>query len=298
VHKLILRAGNLEAGLAPDVGGSITHLSARTSNATLHLLRPAPESFDEVRKAGCYPLVPFSNRLRNGCFEMRGRRICLPPNIAGQKHPLHGMGWRRPWFVSEHCSEHAELVFRHAPSEWPWEFEARQRFELDESALSITLSVRNLSADPMPAGLGLHPYFLCDRRTTLDAKTHSVWLTDDELIPTSCERVRGRYALRRRPMLDQSLDNGYQGWNGEALVDWGHAGLRILARSTQYFQVFSPRPGAGLYAPAGWGVFAAEPVTHMNAALNRPHAQWQQAGLSILQPGEQTALDVRFEVLQ
>lgn len=296
MHKLILRAGNLEVGLAPDVGGSVTHFSRQIGVSTFHLLRPAPERFDEARLAACYPLVPFSNRVRNGSFDLHGQCICLSPNMPGQKHPLHGLGWRRPWLLSEHDGAHAELVFRYEAGEWPWTFEARQRFELDQAGLSITLSVRNLAADRMPAGLGFHPYFLCDRNTTLDASTTSVWLTDDELIPTTREPVHGRYALRNRPMLEQSLDNGYEGWDGEARIHWGPVGLRILARSTQFFQAFSPRPGAGLYVPEGWGVFVAEPVTHANAALNRPYTEWAQAGLRMLREGEATALNIRFEV--
>jgi aldose 1-epimerase len=297
MHKIILRAGALETGVAPAVGAGITHFSAHIEGHTFHLLRPAPDSFEEVRRSACFPLVPFSNRVREGAFEFQQQRVQLPPNMPGQKHPMHGIGWRRSWQLTTHDDTHAELVLRHEASEWPWSFEARQRIDLDEHGLTLSLSVRNLSQHPMPAGLGFHPYFLCDEHTTLDARTRRVWLTDDELMPTQRQRVNGRYLLRNRPMLEQTLDNGYEGWSGHAIIDWGPIALRMSAPSTHFFQCFSPRPNAGIYAPEGWGVFAAEPVTHANAALNRPTSEWSAAGLRILQQDQQTGLSARFEIL-
>jgi len=298
MHKIILRAGALEAGVAPAVGAGITHFFTRAEGRTFHLLRPAPETFDEVRRSACFPLVPFSNRVRDGYFEFQRQRVQLSPNMPGQKHPMHGSGWRRAWTLTTHDDAHAELVLRHTASEWPWTFEARQRVELDEHGLTLTLSVRNLSDHPMPAGLGFHPYFLCDERTTLNADTRWVWLTDDELMPTQRQPVSGRYLIHNRSMLEQALDNGYEGWSGHATIDWGPIGLRMSAPSTPFFQCFSPRPGAGLYVPEGWGVFAAEPVTHANAALNRPAGEWPATGLRILQQHQQTTLSARFEVLR
>ncbi|HWK51102.1 MAG TPA: hypothetical protein VNR40_14515, partial [Steroidobacter sp.] len=119
MHKIILRAGALEAGVAPAVGAGITHFFTRAEGRTFHLLRPAPETFDEVRRSACFPLVPFSNRVRDGYFEFQRQRVQLSPNMPGQKHPMHGSGWRRAWTLTTHDDAHAELVLRHTASEWP-----------------------------------------------------------------------------------------------------------------------------------------------------------------------------------
>ena len=52
-----------------------------------------------------------------------------------------------------------------------------------------------------------------------------------------------------------------------------------------------------LYSPADGGIFVAEPVTHANAALNAPEAQWPELGMRVLEPGEAMRLDMRLEVM-
>ncbi|HYC66575.1 MAG TPA: hypothetical protein VEA98_00005, partial [Brevundimonas sp.] len=51
-----------------------------------------------------------------------------------------------------------------------------------------------------------------------------------------------------------------------------------------------------LYSPAGGGIFVAEPVTHANAALNAPEAEWAELGMQVLEPGEEMRLDMRIDV--
>jgi aldose 1-epimerase len=38
-------------------------------------------------------------------------------------------------------------------------------------------------------------------------------------------------------------------------------------------------------------------VTHANAALNAPEAEWDDLGLRVLAPGETMRLDMRLEIL-
>ena len=51
-----------------------------------------------------------------------------------------------------------------------------------------------------------------------------------------------------------------------------------------------------LYSPATGGLFVAEPVTHANAALNAPEAEWAGLGLRVLAPGERMALTMRIDL--
>jgi len=64
--------------------------------------------------------------------------------------------------------------------------------------------------------------------------------------------------------------------------------LELSSRTARFFH---------LYSPAGGGIFAAEPVTHANAALNEPEAEWAELGLRVLEPGEAMSLDMRLEIL-
>jgi len=285
---LLLRADGLEVGLRPDIGGAVTHMTD-LSGEPIELMRRTPPGFSDVLETACFALTPFSNRVRDGRFSFGGRDVQLTPNLPGQKHPLHGQGWRGAWSVADAGEAFAELVFDHAPGEWPWRYQARQRAVLEDRGLTLTLSTQNLSDDPMPCGLGLHPYFPCDGATVLDTTVSGVWTVDDEVMPVERIPAEGRYALAARRICGVDLDNGYDGWSGDALISWPAKGraLRITSKESR-FQVYAPPQG---------GLFAAEPVTHDNGALNLPLEQWEAAGLWRLAPGETGTMSARFQVL-
>jgi aldose 1-epimerase len=284
-----LSAGDLVLELAPEVGGAIARFGLDLAEGYRPLMRPAPAGLHDALDAACFPLVPFVNRVRDGRFSFAGRQVRLSPNMPPQKHPLHGQGWRHPWAVAGAQEREADLVYRHAPGEWPWAYEARQRFELDADGLSVRLSVRNLADGPMPAGLGLHPYIPCDEATVLDTRVEIAWSVDEEVMPVLAVPARGRYDLSRRRICGQDLDNGFGGWSGDAEIRWAERDLELSIRSAEaaFFQVYSPASG---------GLFVAEPVTHRNAALNLPESQWTTAGLRVLDPGAEFAMSARFEV--
>jgi aldose 1-epimerase len=281
-----LRSGDLELDLAPDVGGSVAGFRLGAEP----LFRETPGDYTDVLDSACYPLVPFSNRVRDGRFVFRGREVTLSPNLPPQPHPLHGQGWRAPWTVGSAGEAAAELRFRHEAGEWPWAYEALQRFELEPGALVITLEATNRSDEAMPCGLGLHPYFPAGPDTMLTAETTAVWTVDEEVMPVAREAPAGRYDIRRRRISGADLDNGYEGWNGEAEIVWPDRGLtlRFSAPGATRFQVYAPPEG---------GVFVAEPVVNANDALSQPEERWHDLGLTILDPGETTRLITRFEVL-
>ncbi len=176
----------------------------------------ATVSSENVLDAASFPLVPYVNRIRGGRFTFRGREVRLAPNMAGDPSPLHGQGWLNPWAVAEADERRAVLGFRHDPGEWPWAYEARQEFALDERGLSIGLTCRNTSDEPMPCGLGQHPYFPCGPETELDTQVTHAWTVDEQVLPVDRVVADGRYDLRERLVCGQGLDNGFDGWTGEA----------------------------------------------------------------------------------
>src|SRR4051794_979967 len=158
---VILRSGPLEVCIVPEVGGSVARFDWLDGDRREPLFRPADQPLREVLNAGCFPLVPFANRIRDGRFVCGAKEIRLAPNMAGDPSPLHGQGWLAPWSVVQRDDSAVALSFRHPAGEWPWTYEARQSLRLHAELLEIRLSCRNLSDDPMPCGLGLHPYYPC-----------------------------------------------------------------------------------------------------------------------------------------
>ncbi len=281
---ITLAAAGYELALAPDVGGSIARFT--------HRGRPILRGGDDPQSpldCGCFPLVPYCNRIRDGRFVFRGKRVEIAPNMAGDPSPLHGDGWLGPWLIEMHDEADACLFYAHTPAEWPWAYEARQLFQLSETGLNAEISCRNMSAEPMPCGLGFHPYFPCDASTRIDTQVETVWEVDKQVLPTTVVPATEGYALDDQLACARGLDNGYGGWGGEMRL-WNADGsvTHMVSPDAPFFQIYSP--------PSG-GLLAAEPVSHANAALNEPEERWEALGLRVLASGETMRLSMNIGVV-
>jgi aldose 1-epimerase len=284
-----LAAGKLRLELSPSIGGSISAFEWTDPGTGRGILRECNSRGEKALDAASFPLVPYVNRIRGGRFGFRGRDVTLAPNMAGDPNPLHGQGWLAQWQVDEKDETRAVLSFRHRAGEWPWDYEARQEFALDGGGLSVRLTCRNISAEPMPCGLGQHPYFPCGPETRLATSATHAWTIDRDVLPLDKVAADGRYDLRDRLICGQDLDNGFGGWGGIATMidpDWPY-NVHLSSPEARFFQLYSPKEG---------GIFVAEPVTHANAALNAPEEQWPELGMRVLGPGEAMSLDMRLDV--
>jgi aldose 1-epimerase len=279
----------LELELSPSIGGAISNFNRLGESARTPILRGSNTPLEKILDAACFPLVPFVNRIRGGCFSFRGRTVRLSPNMAGDPSPLHGQGWTSAWRVGSAFESQVELIFEHQAGEWPWSYEARQHLRLDANALQLTLQCRNTSDEPMPCGLGFHPYFRCGPATRIETQVTDVWTVDDKVLPVARMPASGRYSVTDDPVCGRGLDNGYSDWSGRAVFsdpDWPFE-IELSSPQARFFQVYSPAAG---------GLFVAEPVTHANAALNEPEEDWPALGIEVLEPGEEMALNARLEV--
>ena len=285
-----ITAGKLRLSLSPSVGGAISAFEWVDGAGSRPILRKCHTDLKKVLDAASFPLVPYVNRIRGGEFRFRGREVRLAPNMPGDPSPLHGQGWLNPWEVTLAADTSAALSFRHEAGEWPWDYEARQMFAIDESGLSVTLACRNLGPGPMPCGLGLHPYFPCGPETRIDTNVKEAWTIDEKVLPVERVKAEGRYDLKDRLICGQDLDNGFGGWGGEARMNdpaWPYQ-VRLSSPDARFFQLYSPSHG---------GIFVAEPVTHANAALNAPEEEWGELGLRVLESGEEMSLSTRIELI-
>jgi aldose 1-epimerase len=285
-----LTAGDLQVELSPSIGGAIFGFEWTGPGGPRPILRKCHSPLEKVLDAASFPLIPYVNRIRGGQFAFRGREVSLAPNMPGDPSPLHGQGWLNAWQVDEQSETYAALSFRHSAGEWPWDYDARQEFGLDARGLSVGLACTNISHEAIPCGLGQHPYFPCGPRTRIDTEVTHVWTIDAQVLPVEKVPADGRYDLRERLVCGQDLDHGFGGWNGTATVtdpDWPYD-IRLSSPEARFFQLYSPAEG---------GTFVAEPVTHANAALNAPEAQWAELGMRVLRPGETMRLDLRLEIM-
>lgn len=269
---LRLSSADTTLDINPDVGGSISRLIHKGAD----VLRPTAEGEERVLFTGCFPLVPFCNRIRNGEFMVEGHKVKLPSNHEGSPHTLHGHGWQNRWKVVEATASRAVLSYRHAPDSWPWEYEATLIYELRPAGLRAFLSVKNLSRSTMPAGLGFHPYFNRTPNSRLKAAVDGVWISDEETLPRNWHGgpLKKDWTHTDTVAHDITIDNAYTGFNGRAEIYDGERLTHTLRASPDCHWLH-------VFVPLGEDYFCIEPVNHMPDPFNQPNS-----GLKCLKAGE------------
>jgi aldose 1-epimerase len=248
------------------------------------VLRPTPaHAGDDPFDTACFPMVPFVNRVANGRFDFGGQAVQLRRNWSADPHPLHGQGWQAPWAVTAASSTSATMRFDGGANEWPWDYRCEQRFELAEDGLSIELSVQNLSDTPMPAMLGLHPYFPDPARGRLRAQLPRVWLMDHAVLPVREAQTPKAWCFEPAAVVGAvPLDHCFSGWNGHATLDWPDRTVTVRATHCGYLHV---------YSPAARDFFCIEPQSAPPGALGRGARE-----MNVVAPGERFSIRVDFEL--
>ena len=191
--------------------------------------------------------------------------------------------------MQEHTRGTLALRYRHDADAWPWTYRAEQRFSLQQGALDIALSLTNLSDTPMPAGLGLHPYFPATRHSRIEAKVERMWETDDQVLPTELiQPAKESDPNRGLESGGVELDNVFTGWSRAARILWPEwrRALDIRAESPLDFLVF--------YTPAGEPYFCVEPVSNATDAFNLAKSGRSDTGMIELASGETVTARVSF----
>lgn len=281
---ITLRAGETSLQLAPAAGGAVTRYWRESGGATREWLQPArPGALQSgsARGAAAFPLVPYSNRIRDGRFSFRGHTVELPPNFPPERHSIHGQGWQAVWRPVETTATSARLEHEHPADAWPWAYRATQHFALTPDRLLVELALINLSAAAMPAGLGWHPYFPRTPRATVIADVRAIWRTDNEVMPISLEPPWSDADLGRGVVVNAvALDNCCVGWGHRVAIDWPEDGAHLTMTAEP------PLDYVVVFTPPGCPFFCVEPVSHVTDAFNLAAAGRADTGLRVLEPGD------------
>src|SRR5262245_23570870 len=224
MDPITLCSGPLCVVLAPAVGAAIARFWCDAARQAVELLRPAPPAALGRRDPwamSCFPLVPWSNRIRDGRFAFGTHAVSLQANRPPERHAIHGHGFQVAWTPVNVGPTRATLEHRHAAEAWPGAYRAVQHAALTPTALELELRLTNESDTTMPAGLGWHPYFPRTPETTLTARVGGLWLTDAEILPVARvapppDRDPGRGLAVDRV----ALDNAFVDWDGRAVITW------------------------------------------------------------------------------
>lgn len=236
----------------------------------------------EEAHAGCFPLVPFSNRIRDAAFSFAGRNVSLPASGFAMPHALHGLGWRGPWILQDSRQDEVIWTQTNSGDAWPWPYQARQRLAVEGPRLTLTIEIENTGTRIMPAGIGLHPYFPRRPDLEISIRAGGVWQTDETNpgIPTgwSARDPDADIFTGKDPDSDD-LDQCFTDWNRTARLDYRDTKLRVDLSATETL------PNIVVYCPADRNVLCLEPVSHVNNAANLSELDPLQR-MDSLEPGQ------------
>jgi aldose 1-epimerase len=284
MQPVVLSNATWTLSLLPAWGGRIAALRANG----LDVLVPIDsEGFDPLNwpRAGAYPLMPYSNRLRNAQLSFNGRVHDLPAHPAAAPHTLHGVSHTLAWDVVSATADQLLIACDYEDEHWPWAFRAEQQFALSGNRLRITLALTNNGEQPMPGGLGLHPYFQRHPGLRAHYAAGRDWAIDCDYL------VTGEYRDQPRNLVFEADDARalahYQSrWDGHLQLAYGSGRLDLHASA--------PLSHFVAFAPAHATYLCLEPVSHLADAFNQPRSTWHDVGTHELAPGQRLSATLDF----
>ena len=286
-----LSSGSLALELAPDLGGSVA-IFEHDGVALMRPMQAPPGAAAHALYSGMFPMLPFANSLRDNSFEIDGRHYEVVPNMAGARLNYHGSGWQRPWRVAERAADICTLILDDTEQAEGFVFSGRQSFTLTPTRLQVEVGVTNRSAQRMPFGLGLHPWFPRHGAARATFMAQKILLEDEQfealhLAPIPAEQD---FSVGREP--PRTYQNRcYAEWNGVADIDWPALGMGLTMTAEPVFgHLMFHVPG---HDPQ---TFCLEPQSNRTSAFDGVDRGIAAPGVHILAPGETLAGRVDFVV--
>jgi aldose 1-epimerase len=277
MRALTFSSDALEVVVLPEIGARLHRL--RVFGHDLLRTPDQPEMhLDDPFFWGAYVMAPWCNRLEAGKVRFGSRFVDLASNFPDGS-AIHGQVYARPWQVQGE----GRLSIRAGGDAWPWRYQVAQHLTVSRAELRIELELTNLDHEPMPAGLGVHPWF----RRPVNVAIHGRSVFPDNLDSDAPQQpVGGQFDLQT-PSEMSDIDATWTEladpavelvWPQivRAFIGVGASPAFIAAASTSTIDAI-----------------AVEPQTHAPHGLRRLLAG-ESGGLSVLDSGETLSLVARF----
>lgn len=278
----------LEATFLPELGMVLSSLRHRGEQ--LLAQGDGPEAYAARGSTFAIPLLhPWANRIAAWSYDLGGHHVDLDPTYAHRDPatglPIHGVLAASPyWQVVDQTSGSltAELDFGAHPeylAAFPFPHQLRYRARLEEGSLTIDLTVRPTSDQPVPITFGFHPYLHLpgsDRRDweiRLPVAERSV--LDAKQLPTGAGESLAPGALDGA-LGERTFDDGFERLIGETPTFTVADGDRRLELTFE-----AGYPVAQVFAPTESDFICFEPMT---APVN---ALVSGRGLRFAEPGSE-----------
>lgn len=272
-----LASGALEVDVLPDAGARIHRLQFEGEDVlrtpiSLEMHRADPFFW------GAYVMAPWANRIAAGRYEVAGRTVELEATFRDGT-AIHGQVHTRPW------RQVADGAFKveAGGGGWPWAFVVRSELDVADARLDLRLKLTNRADGPMPAGLGLHPWFRRPLEASLRAERVFERLDESPREPAP---VSGAHDLRARGRLPLNLDAAWTDLSSPPVeLSWPATGLSAVMTTSPEASVLVAA------SPAELDAVAIEPQTHAPNGLRRL-LNGEPGALALLEPGASLELGI------
>jgi aldose 1-epimerase len=300
VYLLTSPDAAVQAEVWLGLGCNCLRWRARGPREPLDLLYVAPDwaSNPVPTRSGIPILFPFPNRIRDGRFAWEGREYQQPLNDPAKKNSIHGFACRRPWrFRNSNSADNLATLTAEfqasadAPDElalWPGDYKITMRFLLGPDSLSLSATIANPGDQPLPIGLGYHPYFTVTPDALISVQARSLWELHENLPTRRKIPVDAARDLRTpRPYEQLQVDDVYTD------LDTPEDEIQLHRRG------MVRRPGVGtmemwtsgsfrelvVFTPPHRNAICLEPYTCTTDAINLEQ-KGVDAGLIVIDPGK------------
>lgn len=282
-HTLFNTATGDSLEIVPNYGSCL--LSLTFSGKQILDGYDTPEALIANKWSKNVMLLPFPNRLRDGKYSHLGKEYSFPINNASTGNAIHGFGKDAPMRVESvgltQLSAAITSIWRYDGSNpsYPFPFSFKTWFSIAHNSLQVRLTLYNDGEQPIPAGLGWHPYFrIAERSDEVSLMMPEVKKIeiDERMLPTGEETPFDDFKTLTK-IGETSLDNGFyivnQDQNAETVISselgkltfWQETGFQ----QWNFLQVFTPPHRESI---------AIEPMTCNIDAFNN------KDGLALLEP--------------
>jgi aldose 1-epimerase len=205
-----LRHGEQRA-VVVEVGGAL-----RSYTASGRELLDGYGAAERCTSARGQSLIPWPNRLRDGCYEFEGTSYQLPLSEPAKHNAIHGLVRWGIWTAADRTE--SSVAMEHvlpAQDGWPCTLALRIEYVLSDDGLSVTTTATNAGDGACPYGAGAHPYLTLGTERIdeliLQSPGRRHLPSDEQGIPVGSELVEGtRFDFRTpRQIGDTVLDTGY-----------------------------------------------------------------------------------------
>ncbi len=286
-EMVTLDNGVWQAQILPSLGGVVLSGRVRIGGEWTDVMRPSPDGLDAFGEAASYPLIPWSNRIKDASFAWRGQSHQLQVSHSDGT-AIHGTSADKAWTVVDEDATEVTLALdsrEHEGINWPWAFTTSLAYTLDDADFTVTASVTNVADAPFPAGIGHHPYFerqVGGAAAVLQLNCAKAYEAVGCIPSAAAGPIRDGADFTSPTAVGGSfVDDCYTGRTSDVLATMSWPG--VLDVDMLADEMFGH---AVVYVPDGKPFFAVEPVTHANDGFNLAERGVEGLGVVELAPGE------------